>query len=408
MTHYAPAAHPVLPYARPYWDKEEIEALTEVARSGMWTGGHRVRAFEEALAVKVGAEHAVCVANGTAALHAVLHLARPASGKSLLVTPALNFLAGPAVARQLSYDVAFTDIDPRTLNLDIGSLTAVVDALAGEYDHVVIMPVHFAGLPVPIDAVLAVATAHGAMVVEDACHALPARYSAEGPVVGGHPGSLAAVFSFHPTKPVAAGEGGAIACGDHAFAERLRHYRNHNMRKQDMDPALATDSDGLPKQWYYQVDEPGHNLRMSEFHAAVGLVQLARLPESLARRAELAARYRTVLHRHPLLRYVPTDDRGTSGLHLFPVSFDLTGLGITKRAVFDHYRQHRIAPQVHYTPLTEQPAFADALRPPAGFPGLDRVAPGLLSLPLFHGMTDDEHARVLNATLALLEGRAGR
>ncbi|WP_411139264.1 DegT/DnrJ/EryC1/StrS family aminotransferase [Streptomyces sp. C10] len=405
MTYHASAERPVLPYARPYWGQEEVVALAEVVRSGMWTGGDRVRAFEESLAATVGAREVVCVANGTAALHAVLHLARPTSGRSLLVTPALNFLAGPAVARQLGYDVAFTDIDRRTLNLDIGSLAAVVDALTGDYDHVVIMPVHFAGLPVDIDAVMEVASAHDATVVEDACHALPARYSAAGPVVGGHPGTLAAVFSFHPTKPVAAGEGGAIACCDPAFAERLRHFRNHNMRRQGMDPALAIDSDGLPKQWFYQVDEPGQNLRMSEFHAAVGLVQLARLPESLARRAELANRYRTALQGHPLLRYLPTDDGETSGLHLFPVSFDLTRLGLTKRGVFDHYLRYRIAPQVHYTPLTEQPAFADAGRPAAGFPGLDLVSPGLLSLPLFHGMTDEQHACVLDATWKLLEGQ---
>ncbi|MFE2205060.1 DegT/DnrJ/EryC1/StrS family aminotransferase [Streptomyces rubiginosohelvolus] len=394
-----------LPYARPHWGDEEVMALTEVVHSGTWTSGDRVRAFEEALAAQVGADQVVCVSNGTAALHAVLHLTRLTSGSALLVTPALNFLAGPAAARQSGYDVAFTDIDPQTLNMDVESLAEVMSTHAGEYDHIVVMPVHFAGLPADIDGIVSVAHAYGATVVEDACHAPAARYGPVGPPVGGHPDTLAAVFSFHPTKPVATGEGGAIACSDPAFAERLRRHRNHNMRKQDLDPARANDTDGLPKQWYYQVDEPGQNLRMSEFHAAVGLVQLSRLPASLAHRARLAARYRAAFQEHPLLRYVPADDGGISGLHLFPVSFDLAGLGMTKRAVFDHYLRRGIAPQVHYTPLTEQPAFIGALAPAAGFPGLDLVSPGLLSLPLFHGMTDGEQDRVLHATSDLLEER---
>jgi dTDP-4-amino-4,6-dideoxygalactose transaminase len=389
----------------PYWDESEITALADVVRSGMWTGGEQTQAFEAALARTVGAEHVVCVANGTAALHAVLHLIRPDRGRSLLVTPALNFLAGPAVAQQLGYDVAFTDIDPTTLNVDVGSLSTVLAAVAADYDHIVVMPVHFAGLPADIDGVLEAAATHDAVVVEDACHALPARYGPEGPLVGGHPGTIAAVFSFHPTKPVGAGEGGAVALADDALAGRLRHYRNHNMRREGTDPALSLDTDGYRKPWYYQVDEPGHNARMSEFHAAVGRVQLARLPQSLARRQDLVDRYGEALNGHPRLHYIPKDVRGTSALHLFPVSFDLTGLGMTKRAIFEHYLRHGIAPQVHYTPLTEQPAFAGAHLPAAGFPGLDHVSPGLLSLPLFYGMTDEEHQRALDATIDLLEGR---
>ncbi|MFD7244531.1 DegT/DnrJ/EryC1/StrS family aminotransferase [Streptomyces massasporeus] len=392
----------------PYWDESEVAAVADVVRSGMWTGGERTSDFEEALADTVGARHVVCVANGTAALHAVLHLVRPDRARSLLVTPALNFLAGPAVARQLGYDIAFTDVDPGTLNMDVASLTQVLADVAADYDHIVVLPVHFAGVPADIEGVLGAAASYGAVVLEDACHALPARYGPDGPTVGGHLGTLGAVFSFHPTKPVGAGEGGAVALADDMLAERLRYYRNHNMRREGTDPSLALDADGHRKPWYYQVDEPGHNARMSEFHAALGLVQLARLPQSLARRQELAARYCEAFGGHPRLRYTPGDARGTSALHLFPVSFDLHGLGMTKGAVFAHYRRHGIAPQVHYTPLNEQPAFAAARLPAVGLPGLDHVSPGLLSLPLFHGMTDEDHERVVNATIELLESEVSR
>ncbi|HLX48076.1 MAG TPA: DegT/DnrJ/EryC1/StrS family aminotransferase [Streptosporangiaceae bacterium] len=394
-----------IPYARPYWTAQEEAALVAVLRSGWWTAGATVDRFEKALGEAVGAPEVVCVSNGTGAIHALLHLLRRPRGRSLFVTPALNFVAGPAAAMQAGYDVALTDIDPATLNMSPCSLSAVLGRLAHRYQQIVVMPVHFAGLPADLDRLAGIAHRYEAEVVEDACQAFIARYSPGGAAVGTHPASLGATFSFHPTKPVATGEGGAIALADRDLASRLRRYRNHNIQRAGLVSPMAYDSDGQPNPWFYEVAEPGFNLRMSEFHAAVGLVQLARLPESLRYRRILAERYRRHLTGLCGLRFVPAADDERSALHLFPVSFDLDRIGLSKRQIFSHYRKRGVALQVHYTPLYELPVFA-SLEGNRGdtYPGVERISPGLVSLPLFMGLTEAEQELVISITLNLLGG----
>jgi dTDP-4-amino-4,6-dideoxygalactose transaminase len=394
----------LMPYSRPYWTEQEVEAVNDVIRSGMWTGGKHTARFERGLQETTGAAHVVCVSSGTTAIHCLLRLLKRSGVRGILITSALNFVAGPAIAQQLGYDVAFTDIDPLTLNMAPESLRAVLESRAERYEQVVVMPVHFAGFSADMDAIVESAARHDAVVIEDACHALPAEYRLGGPLVGSHPASAGAVFSFHSAKPVAAGEGGAVALADDDLADRIRRYRSHNMDKDPNRVSGVVDSNGLPRPWYYEVAEAGHNFRMSEFNAAIGLVQLNRLTESLAHRRRLADRYRAELNGIPGLRHVPADDRGTSALHLFPISFDLDFLGLAKSEVFARYREAGIGVQVHYTPPPEQPAFADE-RWPRRFPGLDSVSPGLLSLPLFMGMTDADQDRVLAVTAGLLRGR---
>jgi dTDP-4-amino-4,6-dideoxygalactose transaminase len=394
-----------IPYARPYWTAEEEAALVAVVRSGWWTAGATVERFEEALGEVTGAPEVVCVSSGTAAIHALLHLLRRPGGRSLFVTSALNFVAGPAAAVQAGYDVALTDIDPATLNMSPCSLSGVLGRLAHRYQQIVVMPVHFAGLPADLDLLAGIAHRYEAELVEDACHALAARYSPGGAAVGAHPASLGAAFSFHPTKPVATGEGGAIALADRGLASRLRRYRNHNIQRAGLVSPMAYDSNGQPNPWFYEVAEPGFNLRMSEFHAALGLVQLARLPESLRYRRILAERYRHSLAGLCGLRFVPAADDERSALHLFPVSFDLDHVGLSKRQIFSHYRNRGVALQVHYTPLYELPVFAD-LEANKGdtYPGVDQISPGLVSLPLFMGLTEAEQELVISITLDVLGG----
>lgn len=167
---------PSLPYSCPQWTDEEVTALAEVVRSGWWTAGPRTAQFEAALRETTGARNAVCVTNGTAAIHAILHNVRPKGARALFVTSALNFAAGPSVAAQLGWDLAFTDVEAESLNMSTNSLAEVLATAVHDHDIVLVMPVHFAGLPVDVNAVSTLAKAHGAIVLEDACHALPARY----------------------------------------------------------------------------------------------------------------------------------------------------------------------------------------------------------------------------------------
>lgn len=396
----------LIPYSKPFWTGEEVAAVTDVIQSGWWTTGPKVQQFENALASKLGASGAVCVSNGTMALWAVLHLLKPPSSRPLYVTSALNFVAGPACANMLGYEVAFADIHPDTLNLDPRSLEQVLLKIRPHHSEIIINPVHFSGIPVDMDRIASIASQYGALLVEDSCHALHSTFP-DGRKTGNHAASKAGVFSFHPTKNLATGEGGAIVSDDDQWLQRVRLYCNHNMRRSNfMRPELAYDHRGEQNSWYYEVQEPGLNLRMSELSAVLGLCQLKRLDASLARRAELAQQYRDAMVDLEEVIIYPMDQHVSTALHLFVVGLDLVRLGRSRAEVFDFFFHRGIQLQVHYTPLHWQPAFAGLpFVRGSRFPHVDRIAPTLVSLPLYYGLTDEEQNRVV-AALRQLCGRS--
>lgn len=383
-----------LPYNRPYWDQDEIAAVTATLATGNWTNGGQVDRFEKALEDLTGAP-VVCLSSGTTAIFALLMvLGQRVTGPKLLVTPTLNFVAGPAAARLLGWDVAFCDIDRDDLTLSATSLDELLERVGHRYAKVVVLPVHYAGHTADTGRILQACQRHGADLVEDACHAIGARYQDGATPVGSWPGSTAAYFSFHPTKPVASPEGGAVASHDRDLLAALRRLRNHNM-------VPAGDGDDHSP-WPYDIPQPGLNLRLSDLHAAIGVVQVARSAESRAQRARLAARYHRALDELPAVRAVPPARREGSAHHLFPVVFDLAKLGITKRELIRHFHDRRIRCQVHYTPLHRLGAFADvpaSLR--TSLEVADAVFPGLLTLPLWRGMTDQDCDRVVDAIAEL-------
>ncbi|WP_405709672.1 MULTISPECIES: DegT/DnrJ/EryC1/StrS family aminotransferase [unclassified Streptomyces] len=392
----------IIPYSRPYSTAEEREGIARVIESGMWTNGASLAAFEQALAETMDAPHAVTFASGTAAIHAMLAMVRKPAVSGLVVTSTLNFAAVAASARLLGYDVAFTDIDRATLNMAPESLELLLQDLGPRYEQIVVFPVHFAGLPADMTALRTVADRFGAVLAEDACHAAGARYEPDGRPVGGHPGSTAAAFSFHPTKPVAAAEGGALTLRDDELADRLRAFRNHNMRRPDASGAAPAEP------WVYEIHEPGMNLRLSDVHAAIGLVQLRRLPESLAHRRMLARRYRAELPALPAVRGLPADPHELSALHLFPVEFDVDRLGMTKADVYEFFLAAGIRLQVHYTPLHRLLAFADLPTVKGSrFPVCDEVMRGMFSIPMYYGLGEDDQRRVIDAVRDLARKARG-
>jgi dTDP-4-amino-4,6-dideoxygalactose transaminase len=255
-------------------------------------------------------------------------------------------------------------------------------------------------------ALARVCAAAGADLVEDACHAIGARYDSAdtgttGPPVGSWDGTLATYFSFHPTKPVASGEGGAVVTSSPELLAELRALRNHNM----LAVTAAEHGDDLSP-WPYSVATPGMNLRLSDLHSAVGAVQARRAEESRAERARLAARYHSALDWLPGLRTVPGTRRAHSAHHLFPVVFDLAEIGLSKRDLIGVLHGHGVRCQVHYTPLHRLPAFADVpaqLR--TGLDTVDAVFPGLVSLPLWRGMPDADQDRVIDVVTEIAHGK---
>jgi dTDP-4-amino-4,6-dideoxygalactose transaminase len=387
-----------IPYARPYSDAAEIAAVREALESGMWTNGAYVGAFEQELAAVTGTT-VVALSSGTAAIHALLlALTRRMEAPRLLVTPALTFAATTASAFLTGWDVGLCDVDPDDLTVSPASLHELLERVAHAYAHVLVVPLHYAGHACDMAAVSGICDRFGASIVEDACHAVGGEYGgAQGPI-GSWPASLAAFFSFHPTKPVASAEGGAVATRDADLAGELRLLRNHNM-------APVTPGDDLSP-WPYDIAEPGLNLRLSDVHAAIGFVQTRRLAETRLERRRLAARYYELLRDVPAVEPVPSALRDGSAHHLFPVRFDLASLGLAKHELIAALHGRGIRAQVHYTPLHRLTAFGEI------DPGLrtsldvtDRAFAGLLSLPLWYGMSEGQQDRVVEAVAAIATWR---
>ncbi|MEM9035775.1 MAG: aminotransferase class I/II-fold pyridoxal phosphate-dependent enzyme [Actinomycetota bacterium] len=362
-----------LPYGRQDVDETDIEAVVSVLRGDWLTQGPTIEAFERALAERVEARHAVTFTSGTAALHAAAWAAGLGPGDTVVTSP-LTFMASANAARYVGALPQLVDLDDATWNLDLAAIPR--DASAA-------IPVHYAGLPVD----LAGAPWRPAVVIEDAAHALGA-VTPDGPV-GNCANSDLACFSFHPVKPITSGEGGAVTTNDAELADRLRRFRTHGVVRR---PELGG--------WVYDVVDVGMNYRMTDLQAALGQSQLGRLDGFLARRTELADRYRTLL---PALDVglPPTTPTGfVHGLHLFPV------LVPHRRRVFESLRAAGIGVQVHYVPVHHHSVSADIGLKPGDLPVCDGIYERLLSLPLHPQLTDRDQDRVVDALARALGGSA--
>ncbi|SMH41326.1 UDP-4-amino-4,6-dideoxy-N-acetyl-beta-L-altrosamine transaminase [Azospirillum lipoferum] len=396
-----------LPYGRQSVDEDDIAAVVGVLRGDFLTQGPAVEAFESALAARTGAAHAVASANGTAALH-LAYLALGLEPGDAVVVPANTFLATASAARLAGAEVAFADIDPETGLMGAEqAMAAVARARAAGWRPRVLAPVHFAGQCADMDALGTLAAAEGLAVVEDACHALGALVRTGGITapVGACARSAMAVFSFHPVKTIAAGEGGAVTTNDPALATRLRHFRNHGMTRDpagfsDHEAGLATDGTANP--WYYEMAEPGLNYRLTDIQSALALSQLTRLDAFVARRRRLMDLYATrLISLAPLVRPLGRVSWCDPAWHLCVALIDFAAAGVGRAAVMAALRARGVGSQVHYIPVHRQPYWRRRC-PDLTLPGADAYYGQALSLPLFPAMTDGDVDRVVEALEALL------
>jgi perosamine synthetase len=384
---------PLLGYGRQSIAPQDVEAVVAVLRSDYLTQGPTGERFEAALAEYVGARFAVAVSSGTAALH-VACLAAGLGDGSRAITQAITFVATANAAVACGAKVLAADIDPVSLGLDPRGL---LNALARDPGASVVLPVHMGGLSV--DPV-AIAKASGSrVVIEDACHALGGR-EPDGAMVGSCRHSTMACFSFHPVKSITTGEGGAVTTNDPELARRLRMLRNHGLER---DAARLSERDqgfdhDQPNPWYYEQQLLGFNYRITDLQAALGLSQLGRIEQFMARRRELAHYYDGSFAGLPSMHPVQAsgDARARSAHHLYIVDIDYLALGRSRRAVMADLKQRGIGTQVHYIPLYRQP-FHRGLGQPKDFPSAERYYNGCLSLPLHAALTDADATRVVSA-----------
>jgi UDP-4-amino-4,6-dideoxy-N-acetyl-beta-L-altrosamine transaminase len=376
-----PVRPTLLPYGRQSIDASDIEAVVEVLRSDWLTTGPKVVEFEEAVAAWVGARYAVSFSSGTAALHAAAFAAGLQPGDEAVTTP-LTFAATANCVLYQGATPVFADVLPDTLNLDpeqiAGRITCRTKA---------ILPVDYAGHPADLEPILRLADRHGLVVIEDACHALGAAYRTR------RVGSIAhlTVFSFHPVKHLATGEGGMVTTDSPVFAETLRRFRNHGISSD----ARERQRNG---QWHYEMTLLGFNYRLSDIACALGIQQLGRLETNLARRRQIAGRYTAAFRTLPCVRPPVVRDDVNPAWHLYPIQLELSELSGGRNEVFQALREENIGVNVHYIPVHLHPYYRDRFGYNGGeFPVAESAYERLISLPMFHGMSDEDVNDVVEA-----------
>lgn len=391
----------MIPYGRHHVDEDDIRAVAEVMRGALLTQGPKAAELERLIADYVGARYAVSVANGTAALHLACLAAGLGPGDTLVTSPN-TFLASASCALYVGARPAFSDIDPQTLNLDPAALAETFRTRQGIK---AVVPVHFAGLPCDMVAIAETARMNGAIVIEDACHALGATY-ADGSRVGNCRYADMAVFSFHPVKNIAAGEGGMITTNDEALYRKLLAARNHGMNRAEsewLDPQQGFDG-GTANPWYYEMQTLGYNYRITDMQCALAISQFNKLERFLARRVEIARHYDRVLDGLPAIRLPQRGQRERSGNHIYVTRIDFKRLGVTRGDVMRTLRADGIGCQVHYIPVTHQPYYKANGYANGHWPHADSYYEEALTIPLYYGMSDADVAAVVDAVTGIVSG----
>lgn len=385
---------PFIPYGRQCIGDDDVEAVATALRGDYLTTGPAVDAFEKALSERVQADHAVVCSSGTAALH-LSALALGIAPGDVAIVPSLTFAATANAVRYAGGEVIFSDVDPDSGLMRSEDLEAAL-ARADTRKVRAVLPVHYAGQCVDLPAIAAIAGEHRIDVVEDASHAIGTVYAdglSEWPV-GSCEHSSAAIFSFHPVKTVAMGEGGAITTRDGELARRLRRFRNHGIER---DPAEFVTEGAAREPWYYELVELGYNYRASDIQCALGKSQLSKLDGFVRRRRELADRYDSLISSlSNVVRPVARTRASRPAWHLYPVLIDFDGLGISRAGVMNRLRENGIGTQVHYIPLHIQPYYR-ARYGEQSLPGAERFYDRELSLPLFPQLGEDDQDRVIEA-----------
>lgn len=379
----------MIPYGRQEVTQADIDAVVQVLHSDLLTQGPMVPRFEDAVAKHVGACHAVAVNSATSALH-VACLALDLGPGDWLWTSPITFVASANCGLYCGAQVDFVDIDPRTYNMSVDRLKEklAVAEKNGKLPKIVV-PVHLCGQPCDMSAIHALSRKYGFRIIEDASHAIGGKYKGE-PIGNGRYSDVT-VFSFHPVKIITTGEGGMAVTNDAKLAERMALLRSHGITR---DPNIMTqEPDGG---WYYQQIELGFNYRMTDIHAALGLSQMSRLDEYVARRHSLAKYYETKLAEVPVTISWQHPD-AYSGLHLFVIRLQLERIKRSHREVFDALRAYGIGVNLHYIPVYNHPHYQRLGFKPGNFPESERYYAEAISLPMYSGMTGEQQDTVITS-----------
>jgi perosamine synthetase len=395
---------PFLPYGRQAIGRNEVAAVTAVLRSNFLTNGPKVEEFEGRFAEQMGAEYAVAVNSATAALHLALRVAGIGQGDRVVTSPN-TFVASANCAAYVGATPDFSDIDPVSYNLDANALRAgwLPDTRA-------VVAVDYAGQPCDLPAISAVARERGALIIEDACHAVGGAFEWEGRRwhPGGHPWADMGVFSFHPVKTMTTAEGGMLVTNSAQWAAMARRLRSHGIERFDFGGLGASNNPALEEKgpWYYEMQDLGYNYRLTDVQCALGLVQLRRLERFSSRRRTIVAKYNSAFAAMPFLRTPGVKTPATApliGWHLYTVQIDFIALGKTRTQVMAELRRRGIGTQVLYIPVYLQPWYRRQYGYAVGkCPAAEAYYEQALSLPLYPALSATDVQRVIIAMREVL------
>lgn len=377
----APVRESLLPYGRQSVDEDDVRAVVEVLRSDWLTTGPKVVEFEEAFADWTGAKFAISFSSGTAALHGAAFAAGLGPGDEAITTP-MTFCATANCVLFQGAKPVFADVCDDTLNIDPDKVLRQLSPHTRA-----IIAVDYAGHPAALDELRQIAADSGAILIEDACHALGASF--QGRRVGGL--ARMTVFSFHPVKHLTTGEGGMVTTNDPRLAETLRRFRNHGISSD----ARRRQESG---QWFYEMVLLGFNYRLTDIGCALGLSQLKKMDANLARRRQIAARYTSAFKLEVGVRTPGVRPEVDPAWHLYPIRIDSSALQGKRNDIFRALRGENIGVNVHYIPVPQHPYYRDSFAyRPGQFPIAEAAYEQLISLPIFHSMSDEDADDVIKA-----------
>ena len=379
-----------IPFSRPAIGEEEIAEVADSLRNGWLTTGPKASRFEADFADYLGGQlETVALNSATAGLHLALEALKIGEGDEVITTP-YTFTATAEVVRYLGADPVFVDIEPDTLNIDVRRIEAAITPKTKA-----IIPVHFAGLPCKMDEISSIAREHELKIVEDAAHALPARYKDR--IIGTN-NSDVTVFSFYANKTITTGEGGMLVTRSNEVAERCRTMRLHGINRD----VFARYSSDRPS-WFYEVVAPGYKYNMTDIAASIGIHQLKKADSFQHRRQQLAERYLDALSDLPLQMPAAAPEGCQHSWHLFVVRLSETA-PMGRNEFIEKLAARGIGCSVHFIPLHIQPYWRDRYQfGPDDFPQAHHAYQGAVSLPLYPSMTEDDQQRVIDSVRTLLQ-----
>lgn len=381
-----------IPYGRQHITEEDVQCVIETLKSDYLTQGPKIKEFEEAFASYVGCKYAVAVNNATAGLHLAATALNVNPGDKVIVTP-LTFAASANCIRYRGGEVVFCDIDKDTYLMDIKKLRQLLEASPKEtYKGVVL--VDFAGYPHDLEAFRALADEYDLWIMEDACHA-PGGYfmdsHGEKQFCGNGKFVEVSIFSFHPVKHIATGEGGMVTTNSREIYDKLCLYRTHGITK---DPSRLHANHGG---WYYEMQELGFNYRITDFQAALGVSQLKRAAAGLERRQDIARNYRDAFSKIEGILLPFVSDKVYHAYHLFIIQVE------DRLGLYNYLHANNIYAQIHYVPLHLMPYYRQLGNKEGDFPMVEEYYRHCLSLPMFPTLTDEEQKYVIDKVIEFIK-----